>query len=100
MRQGFDRGQTLVHVLAHELFDQILGAVADFRPDLTLERPHALLNTRNDLLLSRSIEGWSTTEHDIEDDTDAPHVTLFVVGANEDLRRNVVRCAVHLVHDV
>lgn len=100
MRQGFDRGQTPIHILAHELLDEILGAVADVRPDLALERPHALLNTSNDLLLSRSIERRPATEHDIKDDTDAPHVTLFVVGADEDLRRNIIRCAVHLVHCV
>ena len=100
MRKGFDRGQTPIHILTHELLDEILAAVADVRPDLALEGPNALHNTRNDLILSCPIERRSTTEHDIKDDTNAPHVTLFVVGADEDLRRDVVRCAVHLVHHV
>ena len=84
--------QTCVDVLLHELLDQVLDLVADVVPDLATELPNRLLDLVNDGVLRGTIEGWTSADHDVKHHANTPHVTLFVVFASEDLRRDVVWC--------
>lgn len=96
--QGLNCRQTSVNILGHQLLDQVFSAITDVSPSVALERPHALLYFGNDVFFGGSIERRSAAEHDIQDDTDTPHVTLLSVCAYEHLRSDVVRCTIHLMH--
>ena len=92
-------GQTLGNVVFHKLRDQVLGRIINAGPNLTMERPLALLDLLNDLVVA-AIEGRGAAKHDVKDNADAPHVALLCVFSVEDLWGNVVWRAVHLVHNM
>ena len=84
-------------VLHHEFLYKIFSFWADGGPDLSAEFPDAPFHFLDDLLVT-AIEGWWSTKHDVEHDTDAPQVALLRVVAGKHFWSNVVRSAVHLVH--
>ena len=98
MLQGINSTETALDINLQELGDQILGLFGDTVPDLALELPDAALDLLDNSILSTSVEGRATAQHDVENDTDRPQVTLFVVTAREDFRRNVIRGTIHLAH--
>ena len=91
--------ETLLWVLDHELLDEILCLWADTVPDLAAELPRALFDLCQDLLIT-AIEWRHATEHDVQNDTDAPQIALLSVSLLEDLRCDVVGRAIHLRHRV
>ena len=68
-------------------------------PDLASENERFFLYLGYDLVIT-TIERRRATEHDVQHDTDAPHVTLLCVVTIEDLWSNVVGCTVHLMHRI
>ena len=98
MSQGIHSGEARLDILLHELGHQVFRLFTDRGPGLTSETPHTLLDLGNNLIVT-AIERRRTTQHDVKHDSDRPQVTLLRVVALENLRRNVVRCAIHLVHD-
>lgn len=87
-------------VLVHQLFNQILGLVANLLPNGPVKGPGSLLDFSKDLRISLAINRSLTAEHHIDDHADAPQVTLFCVFAQEHLRCNVEGSTVFLCHGV
>ena len=54
----------------------------------------------DNLIVIGSSKWWSATHHNVENDTNAPQITLFVVGADQHFRCYVVWSTVYLVHGV
>ena len=76
--QGVDGRQALLGVLHQQAPDEILCLFADVAPDLAAELPVALLDLVDDLFIA-SVEGGHSAEHDVQNDTNAPQVTLLGV---------------------
>lgn len=95
--QGFLGGEAILHVHLHQLADEVLSRFRNGFPDASLERPLTGLDLCENLAVA-TVEGRSATQHDIEDHTDAPHVTHLVVLACENLGRDVVGSPVHGSH--
>ena len=64
-----------------------------------VERPLSFLDLGEDLVFV-AVERWPATQHYIHDDPDAPDVALLSVGALENLRGDIERRPVLLVHYV
>ena len=100
MSESFNRRETSIDVPAHQLFYKVTGLSANVVPHRILKAPITLTNCGDDRVFCSSLKGWLSAQHDVNDDTDAPYVTLFCVGAAEDFWSYVVGCSVHLVHDI
>ena len=99
MLESINGSQTFVSVEGHKLGDQILGFSTDIAPNLAAERPGAFLDLAQDLLVT-SVERRGTAKHDVQHDTDTPHIALFSVFTIKNLGGDVIRCAIHLMHNV
>ena len=66
---------------------------------MAAENERFFLDLGYDLII-RAIERRRATEHDVQHDADAPHVTLLCIRAIEDLWGNVVRSTIHLMHRI
>ena len=69
-------------------------------PDWVLERILALQNVVDNFLVGFATEGRLSAQHDEEDDSHAPVVTLGGVAAFQNLRSDVVRGSVGSRHDL
>lgn len=98
MLQGINSAKAARSIRLQQLRDEVLGLLGDATPDLALELPYTAFHLLNDLFLGTGIERWATAKHDVENDTDAPQITLLVVVAAEDFRGDVVRGTIHLAH--
>ena len=100
MSQSIYSCKASVNVDYHEFLDKILGLYADAFPYFTLEFPDATSDHANDLIFVACVKWWTSTKHDIQNDSDTPHVTHFCVIALQDLRCNIIWSAILLVHGV
>ena len=57
----------------------------------TLEGVGSLACSVHDVLVGVAVEGGSATQQDVENHSNAPHVTLLGIAAHEHLGRDVVR---------
>lgn len=89
-----------VTFFAKNAADQVLGFFRNFSPPITFEAVFANADSLYDCLVSLPIERRLTTQQDVKDDTNTPHVALFTVGALDDLRCNIVRGTKDTVHSM
>lgn len=87
-----------VTFFAKNAVNQVLGFIRDLSPSLTFEAVLAYADSLDNCLVSLPIEGRLTTQQDVQNDTDTPHVTLFTVTARDDLRCNIVGGTKDTVH--
>ena len=100
MCEGLFCRDSFLWVFFHKPLDQVLDLWALVTPVLRFELKYTSANFSDNLVVIGSTEGWSTTHHDIQNDTNAPQVALFVVITHEDLWSDIVRCAIDLMHGV
>ena len=81
MLEGFDGCQALLLVHFEEFRDQVLCLRRNLLPSVSFHLPRAFLHSFENDVLRGAVEGRLATEHDEQDDADAPDVTLFVVVA-------------------
>ena len=97
--EGISR-RDAVFFFAEDAGDKVLSLGADLVPAGAFERVLADLDLVNDLFVCLAVEGRFAREEDVQDDADAPDVALLTVGAMDDFRCHVVRCAENAVHRV
>lgn len=84
--------------LTEDLLDEVFSLVRNIVPLFSLHRELSCFDTLNDCLIRGTIEGRLTREQDVKDDTNAPNVTLFAVGARDDFWGDIVRRAEDTMH--
>ena len=89
-----------VLLFAEHLDDNVLGLWGDGVPEVALKGEVTISDPGNDLLIGLSVERRLSAEQDVEDDTDAPDIALFSVGALDDFRSEIVGGAKDTVHGV
>lgn len=72
------------------MLDELFSLLRARFPHFSVEVVLALDNHAQDFLIISTREGWLSTKKDVEYDTCAPYVTLFVILASEHLRSDVV----------
>jgi hypothetical protein len=83
--QDFFGGKSLGIACEHPL-KKVFKFVAHIRPDLALEVELAGLDALNHLAGVVAVEWGTTRNHQVQDDTAAPDITLLAVVFLEDLR--------------
>lgn len=76
----------------------IASIMNDKLRESTIEVVFSLANFIHDLFVCAAREGRASTQQDIHDDSNAPHIAHLVVASSEDLRGDVVGCPQHQLH--
>ncbi len=83
-------GDSLLDVEGEHFIDEVFGVGRDFVELGDAEGVDACLDLLHDLLVVLRVEGGDAGEHDVEDDSERPHVALFVVAFADDFGGDVV----------
>lgn len=98
MWHGFSGAYSFFGILFHQTSDQVLQVIRPPIPNIAWEWVFANCHFGENFWVIFAAEWRLTTEHDEEDNSNTPQVTLLIVASLEDLRRYVISCPIHLMH--
>jgi len=96
--QGIFGTESLFRVFLHELFHEVLSLRRDIRELFLGECEVPSLHPLQNCLVVLAWEGWLAGQHHVENDTDAPEVTLLCVSTRQNFWRDIISGTIDLMH--
>ena len=97
---SFSCWNTICCVKAHKFADEIssfsTGSLQIFLPRLKA----TFLDLLEDLGIAVAIYRWPSSEHNVNNDSNTPNITLLSIVTTQDFWSDVEWCSVHLAHDM
>jgi hypothetical protein len=94
--QGLFGRQTLFRIYSEQCSDQVLGIVRDWVPEFFVKGVVSLTNFLEEQVLALFFKGTVSTEQNVDNNTQTPHVALRIVRqALQNLGCDVPRCPAH-----